>query len=127
MELDEYQKKAMTTCLPSCGNISYMLLGLVSEVGELAEKISKAIRKEEVKIDGNELTRANISVDALMTLIEGVKGEIGDCEWFIAGICTILGLPLEEVAEANLKKLAERKKLGTIIGNGDGTTKEERL
>ena len=55
MRLNEYQDRAMSTCLPSCDNISYMSLGLVSEVGELAGKIAKAIRKEELKIDGNEL------------------------------------------------------------------------
>lgn len=29
MELNEYQKRAMSTCMPSCENISYMLLNLV--------------------------------------------------------------------------------------------------
>lgn len=128
MEINEYQKKAMSTCLPSCDNISYMSLGLVSEVGELAGKIAKAIRKEELKIDYNELVkRDKISEEEMMSLMAGIVGEIGDCAWFLAGICHTLGLSLEEVANANLAKLAERKKLGTIIGNGDGTTKEERL
>lgn len=128
MEINEYQKKAMSTCLPSCDNISYMSLGLVSEVGELAGKIAKAIRKEELKIDYNELVkRDKISEEEMMSLMAGIVGEIGDCAWFLAGICHTLGLSLEEVATANLAKLAERKKLGTIIGNGDGITKEERL
>ena len=126
MELNEYQKKAMSTCLPSCDNISYMSLGLVSEVGELAGKIAKAIRKEELKIDGNEI-KDKVSEEEMMSIRAGIVGEIGDCAWFLAGICHTLGLSLEEVATANLAKLAERKKLGTIIGNGDGITKEERL
>ena len=127
MKLNEYQKKAMSTCLPSCDNISYMSLGLVSEVGELAGKIAKAIRKEELKIDSNELIkRDKVSEEEMMSIRAGIVGEIGDCAWFLAGICYTLGLSLEEVATANLAKLAERKKLGTIIGNGDGVTKEER-
>lgn len=127
MEINEYQKKAMSTCLPSCDNISYMSLGLVSEVGELAGKIAKAIRKEELKIDGNELIKDKVSEEEMMSIRAGIVGEIGDCAWFLAGICHTLGLSLEEVAEYNLKKLAKRKENGTIIGNGDGTTKEERL
>ena len=127
MRLNEYQDRAMTTCLPSCDNISYMSLGLVSEVGELAGKIAKAIRKEELKIDCNELIkRDKVSEEEMMSIRAGIVGEIGDCAWFLAGICHTLGLSLEEVATANLAKLAERKKNGTIIGNGDGVTKEER-
>ena len=126
MELNEYQEKAMSTCLPSCNNFAYMSLGLVSEVGELAGKVAKAVRKEELKIDGNELIKDKVSETEMMSLRAGIIGEIGDCAWFLAGICHTLGLSLEEVATANLAKLAERKKLGTIIGNGDGVTKEER-
>ena len=44
MKLNDYQKRAMSTCMPSCKNISYMLLNLVGEVGEFASKIAKAIR-----------------------------------------------------------------------------------
>ena len=35
----------MTTCLPHSKNASYMLLNLVGEVGEIAGKVSKVIRK----------------------------------------------------------------------------------
>ena len=49
-----------------------------------------------------------------------VKKEIGDCLWGIAGICAVMGWSLEEVAKQNLDKLAARKAVGTIDGNGDG-------
>ncbi len=45
MELNEYQEKAMATCMPSCNNFSYMMLNLIGEVGELASKVAKDIRK----------------------------------------------------------------------------------
>lgn len=45
MELNEYQKRAMATCMPSCDNFSYMMLNLIGEVGELASKVAKDIRK----------------------------------------------------------------------------------
>ena len=127
MELNEYQERAMSTCLPSCNNFAYMSLGLVSEVGELAGKVAKAVRKEEITLFGNDLyCGKQITEDGGAELHKGLIGEIGDVLWFVSGICNVLGLSLEDVAEANLAKLAERKKNGTIIGNGDGVTKEER-
>ena len=127
MELNEYQEKAMSTCLPSCNNFAYMSLGLVSEVGELAGKVAKAVRKEEITLFGNDLyCGKQVPEDGGAELHKGRIGEIGDVLWFVSGICNVLGLPLEDVADANLAKLAERKKNGTIIGNGDGVTKEER-
>lgn len=127
MELNEYQQKAMSTCLPSCNNFAYMSLGLVSEVGELAGKVAKAVRKEEITLFGNDLyCGKQITEDSGWELDKGLIGEIGDVLWFVSGICEVLGLSLEDVADANLAKLAERKKNGTIIGNGDGVTKEER-
>ena len=38
MELKEYQERAMTTCMPSSENFSYMFLNLVGEVGEFASR-----------------------------------------------------------------------------------------
>ena len=55
MTLNEYQEKAMGTCLPTCENFSYMMLNLVGEVGELAGKVAKAIRKEEIGMYDNNL------------------------------------------------------------------------
>lgn len=51
MELNEYQDRAMSTCMPSCNNISYMLLNLVAEVGEFSGKL--ADREQRGVIDGD--------------------------------------------------------------------------
>ena len=129
MELNVYQKKAMETCMPTCENISYMLLNLVGEVGEFASKIAKGIRKGEMEITGNALCINNrrFTEESFERLDESLMAEAGDILWQLSGLCTVMGWDLEKVAEYNLKKLAERKKNGTIAGNGDGTTKEERL
>ena len=105
-----------------------MSLGLVSEVGELAGKVAKAVRKEEIMLEQNDIfyNGSHPTKDAGSELHKGLIGELGDVLWFVSGICNVLGLPLEDVADANIAKLAERKKNGTIIGNGDGVTKEER-
>ena len=129
MELNVYQKKAMETCMPTCENISYMLLNLVGEVGEFSSKIAKGIRKGEFMIKENRLCfdPKTLTEESLTRLEESLMAECGDICWQLSGLCTIMGWDLEKVAEYNLKKLAERKKNGTIAGNGDGTTKEERL
>ena len=129
MELNVYQKKAMETCMPTCENISYMLLNLVGEVGEFSSKIAKGIRKGEMVIKKNELHLdfAYIERECFGRLDESLMAEAGDILWQLSGLCTIMDWDLEKVAEYNIKKLAERKKNGTIAGNGDGTTKEERL
>ena len=129
MELHVYQKKAMETCMPTCENISYMLLNLVGEVGEFSSKIAKAIRKGEIIIKDNALyfDFAKLTEESIDRLDESLMAEAGDILWQLSGLCSVIGWNLEEVAGYNLKKLAERKKNGTIAGNGDGTTKEERL
>ena len=129
MELNVYQKKAMETCMPTCENISYMLLNLVGEVGEFSSKIAKGIRKGEIIIKDNALCFdfAKLTEESLERLDEPLMAEVGDILWQLSGLCSVIGWNLEGVAEYNLKKLAERKKNGTISGNGDGTTKEGRL
>ena len=129
MELNVYQNKAMETCMPTCENISYMLLNLVGEVGEFSSKIAKGIRKGEMIITENALCldSKQSTKESLERLDESLMAECGDILWQLSGLCSIMGWDLEKVAEYNLKKLAERKKNGTIVGNGDGTTKEERL
>ena len=129
MELNDYQERAMVTCMPTCNNASYMLLNMVGEVGEFASKIAKGIRKGEMMIKDNHLCldSKQFTKESLERLMESLMAEAGDICWQLSGLCTVMGWDLEDVAEYNLKKLAERKKNGTIAGNGDGTTKEERL
>jgi NTP pyrophosphatase (non-canonical NTP hydrolase) len=111
MELNEYQQKAMTTCMPSSNNFSYMFLNLVGEVGEFASKVAKAIRKEENFIDDNDL--ANVIDDAEL------QKEAGDILWQLSGLCSVMGWKLEDIAQQNLDKLASRKQRNVIDGNGD--------
>lgn len=132
MELNQYQKKAMTTCMPSSENWSYMFLNLVGEVGEFASKVAKAIRKENVYIGGQKdlkgLSRLCIYphfIDAMEDWDEELKKEAGDILWQLAGVCSVMGWTLEDVAQSNLNKLAARKAVGTIDGNGDGIIREK--
>lgn len=118
LTLNEYQRRAMTTCMPSCENMSYMLLNLVGEVGEFASKVAKHIRKGEAVIIDNLLCDGP---DAGLTEedITELRKEAGDCFWQIAGLCNAMGWTLEEVARENLAKLADRQHRGVISGEGD--------
>ena len=128
MDLNQYQEKAMSTCMPSCENISYMLLNLVGEVGEFSSKIAKHIRKGNMTIGGKCLP------NGLHTTLEGeswlnadieLMKEAGDILWQLSGLCSVMGWELNDVAKMNLNKLAARKEAGTIDGNGDGIIRDK--
>ena len=56
---------------------------------------------------------------------EELKKEAGDILWQLAGVCTIMNWTLEDVGLGNLDKLAARKAVGTIDGNGDGILRDK--
>lgn len=118
MTLNEYQQQALTTCMHSCKNFSYMALNLVGEVGEMTSKVAKLIRREEAYISANELDFCN-GFDNEREAREAIAYELGDILWQLSGLCATFGLSLDEVAQANLDKLASRKQRGVIDGNGD--------
>ncbi|MEK7479189.1 MAG: nucleoside triphosphate pyrophosphohydrolase family protein [Patescibacteria group bacterium] len=107
MNINDYQKEAHATAkYVDIGEAYvYPTLGLVGEAGELANKVKKIFRDKGGKLD--EETR------------EAVKLELGDILWYVAEIATVLEVSLEEVAGANLQKLASRKGRGMIQGSGD--------
>lgn len=127
MRLNEYQWNAMSTCMPSSENFSYMFLNLVGEVGEFASKVAKHIRKGHYDIILNNIANGK-NVDDLQEpkkAIEELKKEAGDILWQLSGLCTIMNWRLEDVAQMNLDKLAARKAVGTIDGNGDGIIRDK--
>lgn len=119
--------------MPSCENISYMLLNLVGEVGEFASKLAKAIRKDQLAIGWSErceeADESNLiptaSCDEWKELEEELKKELGDILWQTAGVCSVMKWTLEDVGLGNLDKLAARKAAGTIVGNGDGIIRDK--
>lgn len=107
MDFKAYQEKSRkTAAYPAIGHpVIYPTLGLVNEAGEVAGKIKKVFRDKAGQI--NEETR------------EALKAELGDVLWYLAQICTELGLSMEEVAESNITKLSDRLARGVIRGDGD--------
>lgn len=113
MELIVYQKRAMQTCMDTSNNFSYMVLNLMAELGEMSGKIAKQIRKGKASIDRNQLSELDADTK------QEVCKELGDVLWQLSGLCTVMGVSLEDIAESNLKKLADRQKRNVIDGNGD--------
>lgn len=103
-----------------------MMLNLVGEVGEFAGKVAKAVRTDDAHIGSMAGPRLgdsqiyfsyrDIGFDEAMLHL---KLEAGDILWQLAGLCKQFGWTLEEVAQANLDKLASRKQRNKIIGDGD--------
>lgn len=121
MKLNDYQKKAMTTCMASSENFGYMFLNLVGEVGELASKIAKAIRKKQLFIGNNQLISryGHNEAEKIDEFEEELQKEAGDVLWQLSGLCSVMGWNLEDIAQQNLDKLASRKERHVIDGNGD--------
>lgn len=107
MDFLTYQKKSRRTArYPSIGHpVIYPALGLVNEAGEVAGKIKKVFRDKDGQISAE--TR------------QAIKSELGDVLWYVAQVCTELDLSLNDVAEHNIAKLADRLKRGKIRGDGD--------
>jgi NTP pyrophosphatase (non-canonical NTP hydrolase) len=84
--------------------LSYTANGL-GEVGEIQGKVKKILRDQA----GN-ITDANR---------EDLKKELGDVLWYVSAMCTELGLSMDEVAQANIDKLFDRKIRNKLEGSGD--------
>ncbi len=121
MTLNEYQEQAMTTCLPEAENFTYMMLNLVGEVGEFAGKVAKAIRKGQVKMktNGSPCPVISAKVQDVIDYNDALKKEAGDILWQLSGLCSVMGWRLEDIAQQNLDKLADRKSRQVIDGSGD--------
>ncbi|MCX4279175.1 hypothetical protein E4T81_14635 [Barnesiella sp. WM24] len=106
MELNEYQKAALSTAIyPNDNNISYLALAICGEAGELADKVKKVIRDK-----NGQFYIADLSAIAL---------ELGDILWYAANLAKVLGYDLSDIAQMNIEKINGRVERGTIHGTGD--------
>ena len=106
MTLNEYQNLSKQFIkFPNTHTITYPALGLVSEAGEVAGVVKKAIR------DRSDL--------ALADLGPAVIAELGDVLWYVAILAYNLGYSLEDVANYNYNKLSDRAARNVIGGSGD--------
>jgi NTP pyrophosphatase (non-canonical NTP hydrolase) len=108
---DSYQEDAGTTAIYPRANtgsseaITYVILGLVGEAGEIANKYKKVLRDNNGEIDLDKLT--------------AIADEIGDVIWYCARLAEEFGLQLSTIAAKNYNKLNQRKSRNVLHGSGD--------
>ena len=102
MDLQTYQDQrkqfAFYSGSETIDDLTYTVLALCGEAGELANKLKK-------------YHRSRTTPDKLV-----LADELGDVFWYVAAVATELGMTLDEVAEMNLAKLAARKANDVITG-----------
>lgn len=100
MEINEYQRLAMTTLNPELDTKDVLInavMGLCGESGEVIDMVKKHLAQ------GHELDRDKMVL------------ELGDVAWYLAEAATALGVTLEDVMEANIEKLRKRYPEGFSI------------
>lgn len=93
MNLRDYQREAFRTrpdLLYDLHNNLHMILGIITESGELADVYKKLI-----------------AYDKQVDLVN-VREELGDIMWYLVNFCTLNGIDLEDVLETNINKLKAR-------------------
>ena len=93
MDVNEYQKLAMTTLNPALNKRDVLInsvMGLCGESGEAIDIVKKWMAQ------GHELDR------------ERLAKELGDIAWYLAEAATALDLSLEDILQANIAKLKKR-------------------
>lgn len=97
MNVNEYQKEAMTTLNPEFSKRDALInsvMGLCGESGEAIDIVKKWMAQ------GHELDR------------EHLIRELGDIAWYLAEAATALDVSLEDVLQANIDKLKKRYPAG---------------
>lgn len=93
MDVNEYQKSAMTTLNPTLDRKDVLInsvMGLCGESGEAIDIVKKWL------MQGHELDKEHL-----------IK-ELGDVAWYLAEAATALDISLEDVFQGNIDKLKSR-------------------
>ena len=110
MDVNAYQKEAMTLLNPALTEKDVLmnaLMGLCGESGEAIDLMKKHLYQ------GHELDKVKL-----------IK-ELGDIAWYLAEAATGLGIPLSEVLQGNLDKLHARYPQGFDTQRSQNRGKEE--
>ena len=102
MNINEYQKLAMTTLNPELSKKDVLInsvMGLCGESGEAIDIVKKWLAH------GHELDK------------EHLKKELGDIAWYLAEAATALDTDLEDILQANIDKLKRRYPEGFSTAN----------
>lgn len=117
MDFKEYQELAYRTAgdqtelaktiTPAQLELVNWALGLTGEAGEVADYLKKCV------FHGHPIER------------EKLVKELGDVCWYLAGLASALGVPLEEIASKNIDKLRRRYPEGFSSGHSINRPSDE--
>lgn len=111
LTFSEYQLAAGKTAVypesgqGTIGAVSYTVLGLTNEAGEVAGKLKKVMR------DNNGVLSPEKRKE--------IADEVSDVLWYLTMTLDELGFSLETVAANNIAKLRSRQERGVLQGSGD--------
>ena len=86
--INEYQRLAARTL--GDGGYANLGMGIAGEAGEVCDYLKKVV------FHGHVLDR------------EKLAEELGDCQWYIAGLATKADIPMSDICRGNVDKLRER-------------------
>lgn len=112
-----YQKKAHSFASYG-GNRMYPYAGLAEEAGEVLGKLAKYIREHD-GICPHGRSRGDVPRKFRTQFRGDIRKELGDVLWMVAEIATVNRLRISDIMDANIAKLADRKRRGVINGSGD--------
>ena len=101
-DIRDFQADSWQYALPTARSPEYLFTGLAGEVGEVCSLFAKA-------------TRDGYNADYKKQMVK----ELGDVAWFVASLCTHVGVSFEEVLKANIEKLKDRAERNVIGGSGN--------
>lgn len=93
MEINEYQKLAMTTLNPNLNKKDVLINGVMGLCGESGEAID-IVKKHLAQ--GHELDTGRLAK------------ELGDIAWYLAETAAAIGYDLEDILQMNIDKLKKR-------------------
>ena len=97
LTFDDFEASLQDTYTHRPDSLTYAMLGLAGETGEVVEKYKKAMR---VLVPG-QIPDSDFALD--------IANELGDVLWYVARICQELEIPMRDVAQMNIAKLAARR------------------
>lgn len=113
MTLNDYQQAAsLTAVYPSAGTgrpiaLAYCALGL-SEVHELMSEMDDKVARLQSVIKKAIRSDASVKGHLIKLPMVNIVDELGDILWYVSQLARELNVELDDVAIANLSKLAQR-------------------
>lgn len=114
---NQYQDFTATT--DKAGTDLNCMLGLMGELGEIAEKVKKLTRKSNPDYPCGTDTLNFSGDDFTEDDRRELAKEVGDVLWYASRLSDRLGYRLGDILKLNVNKLASRKDRGLLHGKGD--------